>query len=114
MAYVLGRVWIEALRIDEANHIFGLRLNIWTCVIVFAFALWYFLTHGGPREQLAVNEDGTVRVITDGAAAEPVADEPGTDDIADEPADDDEPRDEDTDGSEKADAGAKPADPKTP
>ncbi|MFP5345701.1 MAG: prolipoprotein diacylglyceryl transferase [Actinomycetes bacterium] len=30
--YTLGRVWIEALRIDEAEHVLGLRLNIWTSV----------------------------------------------------------------------------------
>ncbi len=32
--YTLGRVWIEALRIDEAEHVLGLRLNIWTSVVV--------------------------------------------------------------------------------
>nr|WP_223875145.1 prolipoprotein diacylglyceryl transferase [Nanchangia anserum] len=36
--YCLGRVWIEALRIDTANHILGLRLNMWTCLIIFALA----------------------------------------------------------------------------
>ncbi len=68
MAYVLGRVWIEALRIDEANEILGLRLNIWTCVIVFAAALWYFLTQRGPRELLATDPDGTVHVLPPGDA----------------------------------------------
>ncbi len=63
MLYVLGRIWIEALRIDEANHILGLRLNIWTCIIVFAAGLAYFLTHPGPPEQLRVEEDGTVTVL---------------------------------------------------
>jgi prolipoprotein diacylglyceryl transferase len=32
--YTLGRVWIEALRIDPAEHVLGLRLNIWTSVLV--------------------------------------------------------------------------------
>jgi prolipoprotein diacylglyceryl transferase len=32
--YCAGRVWIEALRIDDANTILGLRLNVWTSVIV--------------------------------------------------------------------------------
>jgi len=63
MAYTAGRVWIEALRIDEANHILGLRLNVWTSILVFAGALLYFLTHRGPREQLVVDETGQVRVI---------------------------------------------------
>ncbi|MDO5065448.1 MAG: prolipoprotein diacylglyceryl transferase [Actinomyces bowdenii] len=36
MVYTAGRVWIEALRIDEAETIAGLRLNVWTSVIIFA------------------------------------------------------------------------------
>jgi prolipoprotein diacylglyceryltransferase len=31
--YTAGRLWIEALRVDEANHVLGLRLNIWTSLI---------------------------------------------------------------------------------
>src|SRR5439155_25653209 len=45
MGYTVGRIWIEALRIDTANTILGLRLNIWTSVVVFAGALVYFLRH---------------------------------------------------------------------
>ncbi len=29
MAYTAGRAWIEYLRIDEANHFLGLRINDW-------------------------------------------------------------------------------------
>ncbi|HJQ43330.1 MAG TPA: prolipoprotein diacylglyceryl transferase [Jatrophihabitantaceae bacterium] len=47
MGYTLGRVWIEALRHDHANHVLGLRLNIWTSIIVFAVALVWFVRHGG-------------------------------------------------------------------
>jgi prolipoprotein diacylglyceryl transferase len=32
--YCAGRVWIEALRIDTAQHFLGLRLNVWTSIIV--------------------------------------------------------------------------------
>ena len=37
MAYTAGRGWIEYLRIDtvEANDVFGLRLNVWTSIVVF-------------------------------------------------------------------------------
>jgi prolipoprotein diacylglyceryl transferase len=38
-AYTVGRFWIEALRVDHANHILGLRLNDWTSLLVFAGAL---------------------------------------------------------------------------
>lgn len=39
MLYTLGRGVIENVRIDEANHILGLRLNVWTSVLVFAAGL---------------------------------------------------------------------------
>jgi prolipoprotein diacylglyceryl transferase len=41
--YTLGRGVIEMLRSDEANYVLGLRLNVWTSLIVFAgsaFAFW--------------------------------------------------------------------------
>lgn len=52
MAYTLGRVWIESLRVDEANHILGLRLNVWTSIIVFAIGagLWVAIGRRGDRE----------------------------------------------------------------
>jgi prolipoprotein diacylglyceryl transferase len=43
MLYTAGRGVIEMVRIDDANHVLGLRLNVWTSVIVFtgaAFAFW--------------------------------------------------------------------------
>jgi prolipoprotein diacylglyceryl transferase len=42
-AYTVGRAWIEALRIDPANDILGLRLNLWTCLVVFLGAVTYFV-----------------------------------------------------------------------
>jgi prolipoprotein diacylglyceryl transferase len=50
MAYTVGRCWIEMLRVDEANHFFGIRLNVFTSVVVFLGALIYFLLVKGPRE----------------------------------------------------------------
>ncbi|MGI8761584.1 MAG: prolipoprotein diacylglyceryl transferase [Jatrophihabitantaceae bacterium] len=49
MGYTAGRAWIEALRTDHANHILGLRLNDWTCLIVFLLGLAWFVRHGGFR-----------------------------------------------------------------
>jgi prolipoprotein diacylglyceryl transferase len=43
MLYTSGRVWIEALRIDTANHIGPFRLNIWTSIIVFTVAAAFFV-----------------------------------------------------------------------
>ena len=28
--YAAGRLWVEALRIDPASHLLGLRVNLWT------------------------------------------------------------------------------------
>jgi len=42
-AYTLGRGWVEALRVDHANHFLGLRLNDWTSLIVFLTALTVLL-----------------------------------------------------------------------
>ena len=36
MLYTLGRGVIENVRIDDANHVLGLRLNVWTSIAVFA------------------------------------------------------------------------------
>lgn len=32
--YTLGRLWIEMLRIDTAEMVLGLRLNVWTSILV--------------------------------------------------------------------------------
>jgi prolipoprotein diacylglyceryltransferase len=44
-AYCAGRAWIESLRIDpvEANNVFGLRLNVWTSIVLFVLAVVYFV-----------------------------------------------------------------------
>jgi prolipoprotein diacylglyceryl transferase len=42
-AYTVGRAWIEALRVDHANHFFGLRLNDWTSLVVFLAAVAFLL-----------------------------------------------------------------------
>lgn len=44
--YTLGRLWIETLRIDEAETVLGLRLNVWTSILVLAVALAVFLVLG--------------------------------------------------------------------
>ena len=37
--YALGRLWVEALRADEASEIAGVRVNIWMSVIVLVTAV---------------------------------------------------------------------------
>jgi len=51
MGYPLGRVVIEMMRTDEANHILGLRVNVWVSVLVFLLGLVLvirFGRRGGP------------------------------------------------------------------
>jgi prolipoprotein diacylglyceryl transferase len=63
MAYTAGRAWIEALRVDEAEEIAGLRLNIWVSFVVFLGALVYFVRVKGPQEFL-LPTDGGYRSVT--------------------------------------------------
>ena len=46
MAYTLGRAWIEMLRIDDAHTFGGLRLNVWTSLLVFAVGAALFVIAG--------------------------------------------------------------------
>lgn len=67
-AYCAGRAWIEYMRVDEAHHILGLRLNVWTALIVFVLAVGYFVISAKkapgreavvePGAQTAGDEDG--------------------------------------------------------
>ena len=41
LGYTSGRLWIETLRIDEANTLFGLRVNIWVSLCVLLCASLY-------------------------------------------------------------------------
>ncbi|MDQ1058023.1 prolipoprotein diacylglyceryl transferase [Arthrobacter globiformis] len=54
MYYTLGRVWIEAMRIDDAEQIslFGIttRLNVWTSIFVFVAALAVFIVLGRRKD----------------------------------------------------------------
>ncbi|MFD5733884.1 prolipoprotein diacylglyceryl transferase [Streptomyces sioyaensis] len=67
-AYCAGRAWIEYMRVDEAHHILGLRLNVWTALIVGVLAIVYLVISAKkapgreavvePGAQLAEGEDG--------------------------------------------------------
>lgn len=43
MIYTAGRSWIEHLRIDEAQVFAGLRLNVWTAILMFLIAAALFV-----------------------------------------------------------------------
>ncbi len=87
MGYTAGRVWIEMLRIDTANEVLGLRLNVWTSIVVFAGGLLYFLLVRGPRETVVEPRRGGPDGGS-GAASDPDAPAGDADDEAADDADD--------------------------
>ncbi|UUU21315.1 prolipoprotein diacylglyceryl transferase [Streptomyces sp. DSM 40750] len=48
-AYCAGRFWIEYMRVDDAHHILGLRLNNWTALFVFILAVIYLVLSARKR-----------------------------------------------------------------
>ncbi|MFD0304760.1 prolipoprotein diacylglyceryl transferase [Streptomyces sp. NPDC127119] len=48
-AYCVGRFWIEYMRVDEAHHFLGLRLNGWTSIVVFLLAVLYIVLSARSR-----------------------------------------------------------------
>ncbi|MDX2702700.1 prolipoprotein diacylglyceryl transferase [Streptomyces sp. PA03-6a] len=65
-AYTVGRFWIEYLRVDDAHHVLGLRLNDWTSILVFVAAVVYIVVSARLRpgreevvEPAAVAAEGT-------------------------------------------------------
>jgi prolipoprotein diacylglyceryl transferase len=65
-AYTVGRGWIEYLRVDPAQDVLGLRLNVWVSLVVLLAALAYFVLSSRLRpgrespEQLAARVPATV------------------------------------------------------
>jgi prolipoprotein diacylglyceryl transferase len=49
MGYPIGRGVIELMRTDDANYILGMRVNVWTSVLVFLLGLWLFRQAGRRR-----------------------------------------------------------------
>jgi prolipoprotein diacylglyceryl transferase len=69
-AYCVGRGGIEYLRVDDAHHVLGLRLNDWTAIIVFLLAVLYLVLSARLRP-------GREEIV------EPTADTPGEQDNTD-------------------------------
>jgi prolipoprotein diacylglyceryltransferase len=64
MGYTAGRFWIEMLRIDAANTLFGIRLNVFTAILVFLSAATYFVAVRGPRA-CVIPVPGGYRVVSE-------------------------------------------------
>ncbi|MBL0886339.1 prolipoprotein diacylglyceryl transferase [Myceligenerans indicum] len=57
--YTLGRVWIEMMRIDETEILLGLRLNVWTSVVLglVALAMSVVLARRFPQREESVERE---------------------------------------------------------
>ena len=53
-AYATGRIWIEALRIDVANTVLGLRLNIVVMAVLLLGAVAYLVVRRGAARETMV------------------------------------------------------------
>ena len=76
-SYTVGRAWVEALRVDHANHFLGLRLNDWTSLVVFVGAVVYLIVRR-PRATSDADPVAATEAVTDLGA--PAPDRGGTDD----------------------------------
>jgi prolipoprotein diacylglyceryl transferase len=92
-AYCTGRAWIEYMRVDDAHHILGLRLNVWTSMLVFLLAVTYLVLSSKKRPgREAVVEPGASGGEADGddeSAGEGKEEEAGAEAKADDEAKDD-------------------------
>ncbi|MEY9489252.1 prolipoprotein diacylglyceryl transferase [Streptomyces calvus] len=106
-AYCVGRFWIEYMRVDEAHHILGLRLNNWTSILVFLLAVLYIVLSARKRP-------GREDVVEPGAASdgEPVSGDGGAAAEGEAVAKDEaEPADAGNDAAESSDAKKAAAEP---
>jgi prolipoprotein diacylglyceryl transferase len=87
MGYTAGRAWIEMLRIDEANEILGLRLNVWTSVLLFLAGLGFLVWSARNRPGREVDVEPVPARAP--AGTDPSGDEaPGGDPRAEQPRSD--------------------------
>ena len=70
VVYTTGRLWIELVRIDPAHTIAGLRVNVWTSIIVGLGALVAFVVVGRRHPG---RETGTHSADSDAPDPEPPA-----------------------------------------
>jgi prolipoprotein diacylglyceryl transferase len=80
--YFLGRLWVEALRIDTASEILGLRVNIWLSILGIGGAIIVLVARGLKRRPDDAEEpylDG--HRWTPPGSAEQVADRGETDEV---------------------------------
>ncbi|MDI3402962.1 prolipoprotein diacylglyceryl transferase [Streptomyces cavernicola] len=89
-AYCAGRGWIEYMRVDDVqmDDVLGLRLNVWTSILVFLLAVAYMVVSAKLRP-------GREEIVEPG---DPDDDEPSSS-ASDGEASDDNPSDKGSDGA---------------
>jgi prolipoprotein diacylglyceryl transferase len=110
-AYTVGRFWIESLRIDDAHHILGMRLNDWTALIVFLGAVGYLWLARNRQDEERVTVKGGYAVADAAAPATAPAPEEAAVPAATAAADEDAGAERTGTGPENephADAGSEP------
>jgi len=79
--YTLGRLWIELLRIDPAVQVLGLRLNVWTSIVVGLGALVAFVVvgrrHPGRESIVTLDQPSAPHGIDDQTGHEPTDERAG-------------------------------------
>lgn len=55
MVYTSGRLWIEMVRIDDAHHFFGIRVNVFVAAIALVGSTIMFFWLGARQRRLAVH-----------------------------------------------------------
>lgn len=98
LGYGIGRLWVEALRLDQASLVLGVRINIWMSLVLIVGSLLsiaWLRRRPMPAEVAAAGPSGTVAGTTapggsaeaTGTADAPEGDEPDADASGDGGAD---------------------------
>jgi prolipoprotein diacylglyceryl transferase len=101
--YTAGRLWIELLRIDPAEQVLGLRLNVWTSIVVGLVGVAAFVLQGrrhSGREDSVFVPGHEPAVVPAGAAAAD-AGEDAPDVVTDHPTGHDESTDTADEGQDQ-------------
>jgi hypothetical protein len=83
--YAVGRAWVEALRIDPAARLFGVRWNIWMSFIAFVGAVGWLVFDSWRARQEAGREPGEAVAATEEVDAGEASTDMGDVATADEP-----------------------------
>ncbi|WP_426574375.1 prolipoprotein diacylglyceryl transferase [Aquihabitans sp. McL0605] len=86
LGYAIGRFWVEELRIDHASLIWGVRVNVWMCVVIGTVSAFVLIRNRLHPPQVAVDREREAETDEQLAADEAEVEAAGSDaDPADVP-----------------------------